>query len=309
MLTILLATLLIGLLVLAWSADLLLRQAARLAERLNAPPLLLGVLLVGLGTSAPELLVSAVAAFDGRGDMAAGNAIGSNIANLALVLPLTALLVPLRSASGPPLIASCVLLGITLCVPVLLWDGQLSRGNGAVLLLALVLALFWLARRRSPEVAATATSDAPPWRPLLMALTALALLLLGARVAVWSAAELAHLFGLSELVIGLSVLALGTSLPEIATCLAAARQRQGALLYGNLLGSCLFNLLGVLGLAAVIQPLPLPTVFLTRDYLLMSLVTLGAGALLHRRRGTGLTIALLLLATYIGYQWLILGAH
>jgi len=308
-----LGLLLAALAVLAWSADRFVDAAARLSLRSGLSMTLIGVVVVGFGTSAPEILVSALSALDDRPELAVGNAIGSNIANVALILGLTACIIPIRerllavrSAYTMAALASVIL------VPLIV-DGQLARGEGLLLLLLLPLALGWLIWRpdTAPVVgidggSVDAEADGASQReslPVLMAwlLLALILLLLGAQLLVHAASTLARLAGISELVIGLSVVALGTSLPELATTLAAARQGRFGLVVGNILGSNLFNLLAVLGLAAVITPPTLSLLTLTRDVGLMNLLLVILGLLLWRG-GIGRWAGGLLIGIYAIYQ-------
>ncbi len=289
---------------LAWSADRFVCASAGLARRLGMSPLLVGLVIIGFGTSAPEILVSALAAVAGNTGLAVGNALGSNIANVGLVLTLTAIMFPLTVGRSASLRELRALLAATLLVPLLLLDGVAGRVDGALLLLGLVIALIWLIRTGDPDSAQTATG-LPTSRSLPHTLAwitgSLALLLVSARVLVWAAVELATAAGVSDLVIGLSVVAAGTSLPELATALAAARLRQHALVLGNILGSNLFNLLGVLGIAAFLQPAVLTPEVLYRDYLLMALMTLGLAVLVTRMGGMGRGMAVGILALYSGY--------
>jgi cation:H+ antiporter len=305
--------LLAALAVLAWSADRFVDAAARLSLRSGLSMTLVGVVVVGFGTSAPEILVSALSALEDRPELAVGNAIGSNIANIALILGLTACVTPIRERLLAVRTAyTMAALASVILVP-LLMDGQLSRGEGLLLLLLLPLALGWLIRR--PDAAPVVSIDGRPvdgaahdgtQREPLPALVgwlllALILLLLGAQLLVHAASTLARLVGISELVIGLSIVALGTSLPELATTLAAARQRRFGLVIGNILGSNLFNLLAVLGLAAVIMPPTLDTLALVRDAGLMNLLLVILGLLLWRG-GIGRWAGGLLIGVYIVYQ-------
>lgn len=300
--------------VLAWSADRFVYGAGGLARSLGMSPLLVGLVIVGFGTSAPELLISALAAAAGNTGLAAGNALGSNIANVALILGITALLIPLVTTLRESRRELLALICATLLVPLLLLDGRLDRIDGWILLVGLLLVVGWLAHANIRENGKTDTPDGtvldevPPALPLPTALGwiagSLILLLVSARLLVWAAVQLALAAGISDLVIGLSIVAVGTSLPELATAIAAARQRQFGMVLGNILGSNLFNLLGVLGLAAAIRPAILPAEVLYRDYLFMALLTFLL-AWLAARGGVGRGMAALLLLVYAGYQVLL----
>ena len=306
----------LGLVVLAWSADRFVAGAAALARQLNIAPLLVGLTIVALGTSAPEMLISAVAAWQGSSGLALGNALGSNIVNFGLVLGIAALVLPLRLPPGllrREFLVMMVVMGGTL---VLLSNGHLSRVDGLLLLLGLLLFLGWLihlGRRVGAEDAVVAASQAETPEPmatgraLFWLLTGLTLLLLSARVVVWGALEVAVGLGIDDLAIGLTVIALGTSLPELAAAIASVLRRQFALLLGNLVGSNIFNLLAVVGLAAVIQPLDVPAGLLVRDYpVMLLLAALFLLFALNRRGGRGhidRLEGLALLTVYAG--WLV----
>ena len=293
--------------VLAWSADRFADAAARLSLRSGLSMTLVGVVVVGFGTSTPEILVSALAAIDNRPELAVGNAIGSNIANVALILGVTALIIPMVGKSESVRSAyTMVALASVILVP-LISDGRLLRGEGLVLLALLIPALVWLIRSGSPQniaVEETAVIEARRERPLRLAawlLVALLALLFSAHLLVQTASTLARLVGISELVIGLTIVAVGTSLPELATTLAAARRQRFGLAIGNILGSNLFNLLAVLGLAAAITPVTLDRLALLRDVGMMNLLLVLLGVLLWRQR-IGRPAAGLLLIAYAAWQ-------
>lgn len=252
-----------GLVLLGFGADTLLKGAAGLALRLGIPPFIVGLTIVGFGTSAPELAVNLSAAWQGRYDVALGNVIGSNIANIGLILGLSALLAPLAVHMRllkieTPLV---ILAGVALWL--LAIDGLLGRLDGALLLAGFVVLMVYVyrsVRRESPQVreelADAAMTRTALWLNLLRVAAGLALLVFGAGVMVESAVVIARLIGLSELLIGLTIVAVGTSLPELATSLLAARRGQTDIAVGNVLGSCLFNILLILGATAMLHPLP-----------------------------------------------------
>jgi len=312
--------------VLAWSADRFVYGAGGLARELGMAPLLVGLVIVGFGTSAPELMVSAAAALADNSGLAVGNAVGSNIANIALILGLSVLFIPLVIDNVTIRRELLAVLAATALVAVLMVTGHqnglvgLSRLDGWLMLAGLALVMTWLvhgslaeARRArqagNPAAATISEDDVPPALPVGVAIAwligSLAALLISARLLVWAAVQLATAAGVSDLVIGLTIVAVGTSLPELATAVAAARQRQFGLLLGNILGSNLFNILGVLGLAMAINPALLPDAVLYRDYLFMALLTLLLAWLVGRRGQMGRWIAALMLLSYAGYQVLL----
>jgi cation:H+ antiporter len=255
-----------GLLLLVAGAEVLVRGAARLAARFGIPPLIIGLTVVAFGTSAPETAVSVQAAFNGSGDLAIGNVIGSNIANVLLILGMTALVAPLIVSRQLIRLDVPLMIGAGLLTYALAWDGALDRLDGA-LLFAGVLAYtaFLIVSSRKDKAAEDdefaaeyglkESARANAWLlDLGLLIAGLVLLVLGSNFLVEGAVSLARALGLSELVIGLTVVAIGTSLPELATSLLAALKGERDIAVGNIVGSCLFNLLCVLGLAALVAP-------------------------------------------------------
>ena len=300
-------TLLLGFVVLAWSADHLVAAASALTLRLGLAPLLVGLFVVGFGTSTPELLVSALAAMEGKPELALGNALGSNIANVGLILGITLLFIPLARYRERERVTLGLLVTATFGTLLLLGDLHLSRAEGAALVGLLILAMPLIARanRGNPDAAATAapaTPARPLLRPVLGLAGSLALLLVSARALIWAAVTLAEAAGVSELVIGLSIIAAGTSLPELATAIAAARRRELGLLYGNLIGSNLFNLLAVLGITALVHPLAIPLPVLLRDGVVMATLTVPLVLLAREAFPATRPLAIALLTTFVLYQ-------
>jgi cation:H+ antiporter len=312
-----------GLVLLTRSADRFVDGASGLALNLGVSPLIIGLTIVAFGTSAPEMLVSAMSAWNGNTELAIGNAIGSNIANIGLVLGLTALITPLAVHSHTLRRELPLMLSVMLISLLLLWDGDLSRLDGAVLFGGLVLLILWtvhigrnphpedpLSKEFADEIAETTT----PARSWWILISGLVLLLIAARLLVWGAVGVAESFGVSDLVIGLTVVAIGTSLPELAAAIAAARKGEHDIAVGTVLGSNLFNILGVLGIAGVIGPSGFAPAVLIRDLPLM----IGLSVVLYfMARGISRshlpTISRweggILLATFIAYQvWLYLHA-
>lgn len=248
----------IGLSLLTLGGEGLIRGALGLAARLGVTPLLAGVVILGFGTSAPELLVSLDAAWRGRADISVGNVVGSNIGNILLILGVSAMVAPLSVLPRTLLRDGSVMLVATVGVLLMSSGGVLSRGHGAVLvvgLLAYVLVVVWQERGVARGAATTLPARARALPAVLMALGGLALLLAGSRLLVNGAVALAEEFGVSEAVIGVTLVAVGTSLPEFAVSLLAALRRQVDMAVGNILGSNIFNLLGVLGITALVTPL------------------------------------------------------
>lgn len=261
------------------------RGSARLARYLGISRLVIGLTLVAFGTSAPELAVSLLAALQGTSDLAVGNIVGSNIANIALILGLAALLRPIRVRSSLVRREVPFMIAVSLLFYALAFNGLISRVDGLVLVVGLVvfLVLMYVYRAEGliEERAADPVVEANPGRARAIALNAglalggLLVLLVGARLLVDSAVVLARAFGVSEGIIGLSLVAVGTSLPELATSVVAALRRETAISIGNIVGSNIFNLLSVVGIVALVQPLPVEASWLTREIPIMLLFSLA----------------------------------
>lgn len=267
--------------ILVWSADRFVLGSAAVARNFGISPLVIGLTIVGFGTSAPEMLVSAIASSTGAADIAVGNVIGSNITNVALVLGVAALITPMDVDGSVLRREVPVLIGCMLLATILLLDGHLGRLDGAILLAALLLMMGWIVwlglRSEDPDEHTEGVPAAMPiWKAALWIVIGLALLLVSSRILVWGAEELARLMGMPELVIGLSVVAVGTSLPELAASVAAARRHENEIAVGNVIGSNMFNILGVLGLPGLIAPAPVAIEVLRRDLPAMFLITLLA---------------------------------
>ncbi|TKA93116.1 calcium/sodium antiporter [Halopseudomonas bauzanensis] len=282
------AAIIVGLVVLVWSADRFVEGASAAAVHGGMPPLLIGMLIIGFGTSAPELSVSALSSLQGNSGIALGNAWGSNITNIALIIGLVALISPISVHGQVVRRELPILLGITALAGWQVYDGYLSRADGVVLLVvfALLLALSIRDGMRSrddvvaDEIRKQYLADTMPLGKAIMWLVlGLILLIASSRLLVWGSVFIASDLGINDMIIGLTIVAIGTSLPELASSLAAIRKNEHDLALGNIIGSGLFNTLGVVGLAAVINPLAAPPEALTRDWALMA----------------GLTVALLLM--------------
>lgn len=283
----------------------LVRGSAAIARRLAMPPLLIGLTVVGFGTSTPELLVSVDAALRGVPDIAVGNVVGSNIANILLIIGLTALVWPVATV-GPTLRrnTSVMMLAALALIPVFAM-GSIGRVTGAVSVLLLAAYLVWAYNQAPPEdeVAATDVPDPPLWRSGAFVALGLVLLMVGARFLVTGAVSLARGFGLSEAFIGLTIVAVGTSLPELATSLIAAFRRHSEIALGNIVGSNIFNVLGILGLTAMIAPIPVASRFLGFDLPVLIAVSFGFALLLWLRVTIGRGLGAVLIVAYAAYVW------
>lgn len=309
----------LGLVVLVWSADLFVDGAASTAGYLGMPPLLIGMVVVGFGTSAPEMLVSALASFQGNPGIALGNAYGSNITNIALILGITALISPISVSSSILRKELPVLSIVTGLAAWQLWDGEISRFDGLVLLLVFGFVMVWSAVQGmgnrgdalAEELDADGDEALPIGRSILRLALGLALLIGSSRSLVWGAVEIAKSFGVSDLIIGLTIVAIGTSLPELASSIAAARKGRHEIALGNVLGSNLFNTLAVVGIAGVIHPMSVGPEVLSRDVAVMASLTLalfvmgyGFGRIGRINRIEGAV----LLISYVGYTVYLIGA-
>lgn len=304
----------IGLAVLVWSADTFIDGATNLAVKLNMPSFLIGVIILGVGTSAPEMVVSALSALDGSPGIALGNAFGSNIMNIALVLGMAAIISPIAIKANVIKQDMMFLIAATALVAFQLSDGKLTLTEGIIMLVALAIVLFAqivlsLKGRQSDDIPHE-NEGINTRKAIFSLIVGLVLLVLSSRVIVFGAVELAKLWGLSELLIGLTIVAIGTSLPELVASIVAARRGESDMALGNIVGSNLFNTLGVVGLAAIISPMNVEASILNRDMLMvgimttmlfiLSLVALRQKSSLYRMAG------IILLTTFVIYTfWLI----
>ena len=283
-----------GLILLVWSADKFVEGSATTASHFGTPPLLIGMVVVGFGTSAPEMAVSALAASQGNPGLALGNAYGSNITNIALILGITALLAPIAVHSQVMRKELPILILVTGFAGWQLWDGDLSRMDAIGLMLAFVVLIGWSiyqGLRQPDDALATEMTEEvnamPVRKAILWLVVGLLLLIVSSRILVWGAVDLATTFGISDLVIGLTIVAVGTSLPELASSIIAARKGEHDLALGNILGSNLFNTLAVVGIAGLIAPMPVAPEVLTRDFPVMAALTLVLFAMCYGFRGPG----------------------
>lgn len=309
----------IGLAVLVWSADTFIDGATDLAVKYNMPSFLIGVVILGVGTSAPEMVVSALSAMAGSPGLALGNAYGSNIINIALVLGATALISPIVIRASVIKHDLMLLIAATVLSVWLLYDGSLSLMDGMVLLLALVVVLFIqvilsLRGRDEDELNLNEHKHVNTAKAFITVLVGLALLVASSRSIVWGAVELATLWGMSELIIGLTIVAVGTSLPELVASIVAARRGEHDMALGNIIGSNLFNTLGVVGLAAVISPMTVEAAILSRDMVMVAMMTgllfMLCLVALKQKGQLDKTAAAILLSTFIAYTvWLVQTAN
>ena len=310
----------VGLILLIWGADRFVNGAAAMARNLGVAPLMIGLTIVSFATSAPEVLVSVVAALRGETDLAVGNAIGSNIANIGLVLGVVALIRPIELKSATLRREMPALLAVSLLTVALFLDSQLSRVDGFVLLTGLVIVVIWLVRlglRSSSTDPMQADFEAEIPRDMkskvavAWLIVGLASLLFGAELLVDGAIAIAREIGVSEVVIGITLVALATSLPELAVSAVSAVRGEYGLAIGNIVGSNIFNLLAVVGIAAAIQPAVLPPSVLSLHIFVMVAFTLvlfamtyeydGRGAI-SRFEGFALVTAFLAYDTYVVVQ-------
>lgn len=315
--TLLLPTLIlfIGLALLVWSSDVFIDGAASTAIHLSVSPLIIGVVVLGFGTSMPEIVVATLASLDNSPGLAIGNAIGSNIANIGLVLGVTALLAPIVVKSSLIKRELPVLLAISFGVYFLVIDGELGFMDGIILVVVLVSVMLWMIKVNkavdpadpiADETAEAVESHAEHTlkKALIMLAGGLVILMISAKMMVWGAVEIAHFFEVPEVVIGLTIIAIGTSLPELAAAIAAARKNEADLMIGNIVGSNLFNILAVLAVPALLAPSMLEKEVLSIDMLVMLAFTIAMLVLAIPRNGQA-TIhkfkGLLLTAGFVTY--------
>lgn len=286
-----LLTILVAFAILMWSADLFVAGAASIAGNLGMSPVVIGLTIVSLGTSAPEILVSITAALAGSGGLAIGNAVGSNIANIGLVLGITVLVAPIQVHPGCMRVELPTLLVVTAGTGLLLLDVELGRSDAILMITALVLILAQMIRAqvRDPKVADEAKDEELPHLSSRKAWISfgigLVVLVASSKALVWGASAIAMQFGVPELIIGLTIVAVGTSLPELAATLASALRGHAEIAIGNIVGSNLFNLLAVMAMPGLLAPEELPINFLLRDYGAMCIATiLMAAAAYHGLR-------------------------
>ncbi|MFH1154495.1 MAG: calcium/sodium antiporter [Pseudomonadota bacterium] len=312
----------LGFVLLVWSADRFIDGSAASARHFGMPPILIGMIIIGFGTSVPEMVVSVLSSIQGNPGIALGNAYGSNITNIALILGITSLISPISVHSRVLRNELPVLAAITGLSALLLWDGELDRMDAALLLSVFAGLMIWaIVQGRNHAQDALArdiekdTLDRPVMplgRAVVWLLVGLVLLILSSRMLVWGAVVIARSLGVDDLVIGLTVVAVGTSLPELASSLIATRKGEHDIALGNVLGSNLFNTLAVVGMAGAIHPMAVAPEVLSRDVLTMGGLTLSLFVICYGFRGRPGRInrfeGALLLAAYVAYtSWLVVG--
>ncbi|MGR6873501.1 calcium/sodium antiporter [Pseudomonas sp. HK3] len=305
----------VGLVVLVWSADRFVLGAAATARNFGMSPLLIGMTIVSLGTSAPEIFVSATASLEGSGILAIGNALGSNITNIGLVLGITALIAPLPIQGRMLKKEIPILLLVTVIAGLVLQDLELSFWDGVIMLICLVITLFWLFHESSEQeigglgedeveaIEGTSTAKSIMW--LVIGLVAL---MISAKLLVWGAVDVARYFGISELIIGLTIVAIGTSLPELAASVTSALKGHHDIAIGNVIGSNIFNLLAVMPIPGLVANTVIGDEVLYRDYGTMLILTTLLIAFIYgfRRKGrVGRSAGTLLLLAYVSYLGLL----
>ena len=291
-----LLALIAGLILLVWSAARFVDGAASAARHFGMPPLLIGMVIVGFGTSAPEMVVSAFSALQNNPGIALGNAYGSNITNIALILGVTALISPIAVHSLVLRKELPILTAVTVLAVFQLWDGDLLRSDAFVLLGVFASLMIWTVwqglHKKSDSLGNEIEQELegrakPLGRSLFWLGLGLVLLIASSRLLVWGAVEIALAFGVSDLIIGLTIVAVGTSLPELASTIIAARKGEHDIALGNVLGSNLFNTLAVVGIAGSIQPMKIASEVISRDMSVMIVLTVSLFLIGYGFRGVG----------------------
>ena len=304
----------VGLVLLVWSADRLVYGAAALAKNFGVAPLVIGMTILAMGSSAPEMMVSATAALAGKTDTAVGNVLGSNIANIALILGITAMLKPLSIGSTIIRRELPLMLGVTVIAGLLLWDNYLGRMEGA--LLAVLFVLFLLAMLKisksskndplAEEQEAEIPTGVKNSSAIIWVFIGLGLLLYSSDMVVESAVVIAKHYGMSDLVIGLTIIAVGTSLPELAASIASIYKGEDDMAVGNIIGSNVFNILAVMGIPGLLNPSVLSPLAMGRDFyvmlglsVLLLLMALGKRRRINRVEGGILVLCFIVYQAYL----------
>jgi len=308
-----------GLVFLVWSADKFVIGAAATARHLGMSQMLVGLTIVSIGTSAPEMFVSAMASLDGAGNLAIGNAIGSNITNIALVLGITALVAPIPLQRGLLKKELPLLMMITLLGGLVLIDLELNLVDGLILIGALVFALFLMFQQSSESGEAVIDEDeaaeienTPTSKAVFWLITGLIVLMASSKALVWGATGVAEAFGVSDLIIGLTIVAIGTSLPELAASVASALKGHHDIAIGNVIGSNIFNLLAVMPIPGILAVTAVEPMALYRDYIVMAAATFALllfFIISYRKGILGRISGALLTAGYAGYMFFLFLAN
>jgi len=311
------AAIIAGLLLLIWSADRFICGAAATARNLNISPLIIGLTIVGFGTSAPEMLVATIAAANASPGLAVGNALGSNVANISLVLGMSALIVPLNVHSRILRKELPLLLGAMLLMLLVIQDNHLGRTDGLILITSVLLLMWWMTRQailNKTEDPMYGEFEKELPRPMstryavLCLLVGLVVLIISSKILVWGAVQIATEFGVSDLLIGLTVIAIGTSLPELAASIAGALKNEHDIAIGNVVGSNMFNTLAVMGIPGLIYPSTLDAGVLERDVPVVFILTIALVIMAYGFKGYGRINRIegaILLTCFAGYQVLL----
>ncbi|HIF5651926.1 TPA: calcium/sodium antiporter [Vibrio parahaemolyticus] len=307
------ALLIVGLVLLVWSADKLVFGSAAIARNVGISPLVIGMTILAMGSSAPEMMVSATAAWDGKTDTAVGNVLGSNIANIALILGITALIKPLSISSAVIRRELPLMIAVTVLAGILLWNSHLGFYEGVLLFVlfgAFLFAMLQISRKEQKSGDAfleDQESEIPQGvsnpKAIMWVVIGLILLPLAASLLVDNAVVIAKHFGMSDLVIGLTIIAIGTSLPELAASLAGVLKGEDDMAVGNIIGSNVFNILAVMGLPGIINPSTLSEYAMGRDFWVMLGVSLLLVAMcLGKSRSINRLEGAILFTCFLGYQ-------
>ncbi|MCS0044596.1 MULTISPECIES: calcium/sodium antiporter [Vibrio diabolicus subgroup] len=307
------ALLIVGLVLLVWSADKLVFGSAAIARNVGISPLVIGMTILAMGSSAPEMMVSATAAWDGKTDTAVGNVLGSNIANIALILGITALIKPLSISSAVIRRELPLMIAVTVLAGILLWNSHLGFYEGVLLFVlfgAFLFAMLQISRKeqKSGDVFLDDQESEIPEgvsnpKAIMWVVIGLILLPLAASMLVDNAVIIAKYFGMSDLVIGLTIIAIGTSLPELAASLAGVLKGEDDMAVGNIIGSNVFNILAVMGIPGIINPSVLSEYAMGRDFWVMLGVSLILVAMcLGKSRSINRIEGAILFACFLGYQ-------
>ncbi|MCG3816638.1 calcium/sodium antiporter [Photobacterium damselae] len=309
----------VGLTLLVWSADRLVFGSAALARNMGVAPLVIGMTILAMGSSAPEMMVSATAALAGKTDTAVGNVLGSNIANIALILGVTAMLKPLAIGSTIIRRELPLMLVVTLIAGALLWDNYLGFAEGVLLLVLFVLfllAMLYISKKAKQEgdvMVDEQESEIPQnvsnTASFIWIIVGLALLLYSSDMVVESAVTIAKYYGMSDLVIGLTIIAVGTSLPELAASVASVLKGEDDMAVGNIIGSNVFNILAVMGIPGILNPSAISPLAMGRDFyvmlgvsVLLLIMALGKNRRINRVEGGILLICFIAYQAYLFYN-------
>ncbi|HIF9085004.1 TPA: calcium/sodium antiporter [Photobacterium damselae] len=309
----------VGLALLVWSADRLVFGSAALARNMGVAPLVIGMTILAMGSSAPEMMVSATAALAGKTDTAVGNVLGSNIANIALILGVTAMLKPLAIGSTIIRRELPLMLVVTLIAGALLWDNYLGFAEGVLLLILFVLfllAMLYISKKAKQEgdvMVDEQESEIPQnvsnTASFIWIIVGLALLLYSSDMVVESAVTIAKYYGMSDLVIGLTIIAVGTSLPELAASVASVLKGEDDMAVGNIIGSNVFNILAVMGIPGILNPSAISPLAMGRDFyvmlgvsVLLLIMALGKNRRINRVEGGILLICFIAYQAYLFYN-------